>query len=231
MRAVSRFVMLAAALLLAGCHAPLRIVPAADAPQTTETIDGDAWIVSHRRDRVAMRWVAPATSTAAAPPTFAIEVDHPGPDALVVALADISVASGEKPVRLFTPDEQVAQIQRHARLAALSIEAQRHEDTVREEKQIFDAGGWAGSLPSPGPAMKAQAAILRLDQSVAAARGDVARMWDRLVIPAGGSGRGLVLLHGEDIIPHQPLTVTARIGGETHTFYFAAIRGGASPVR
>lgn len=217
MKASPRLLLLLIGLVLGGCNAPLRIAPAADSPQATATDPGGTWLVSARRNRVAARWQASGVSRHAEPPALVIRATNFGTDPLALAPGDVSVVSGGQPVRPYTPNERAREINRRARMRALSIDAQRHEEEVREQKQAFFT---TETLPSPGPAMNAQAATLRLDQSVAAAQAGAARLFDRLAIPAGHTGTGVVMFHAEDIAPGQPLIVSVRVGDETHTFRF-----------
>lgn len=221
-------------LLLAGCQAPRRIVPAEGSPQPSQTIAGEVWLVSPPPGSVAVRCLTPEMSRLASPPGFAIRVTNHGASDLVFSLRDVSATSGANPVRLYSPAERAAQVERSVRLETLSIEARRRQETIRSEQRPLARAGSTDALPSPAPALAAQEATLRLNQAAAVARAGVASMLDRLVVPPGGSGGGLVMIHAEDLAANQPLVLRVRFAGETSTFHFAVAPGRAfvdAPVR
>lgn len=219
------FVGVSIAVLLAGCQTTRTFVPAAGDPSSSETVDHQTWRVSEGRDRVAVRWIVPTETAHPHAQLLAIRVTNHSPDDRVLAAGAISVVSGAKAVRSFTPHERARQIERNARLMFLSIEAQRHAEEVSSARLTPDGE----LLPSPAPAMKAQQAALRLDQTVDAARAEIDRMLGSRVIPAGETRDGLLMLHGEDIVAGQPLTVSVRVGGETYTFRFDVHPGSSAP--
>lgn len=118
MRSLTLFTIVAC-LLLSGCASTLRVQPVAGPDQTTMYKDGTEAIISKKRSVVVLRPSA-NTYTSEQRPTFVVSVLNGTDKPVVFSTEDITASVAGTPLKVFSYDELVAEVENKRKWAAVA---------------------------------------------------------------------------------------------------------------